>query len=305
MGDRRLPMYVHDKALMAYGLIMVVVLGAFGRPYRAYVDETIFYAGLAVLAYVVARYVDEDRSGWHRFLRLMYPAVLFPVLYRETGGTMFLFFDHFFDAELTAFEYRILGVNPTIFIDQHLLNTWTTEILSLCYWLYYPLLPGYLLLVYIRRDYDIVKSSIAAMTITFIAGYVLFFVYPVEGPRWFFADQYLNPVEGPVFRPMVEFMIRNGAVRGGCMPSTHYAVALVITLFTGKYYPRWLWVMIPLSTGLALGTVWGRFHYVSDVVVGGMIALAVTFIVWHTAPDRRVTKTAAAPHKEAFPYHAS
>lgn len=305
MADRRLPIYLFDKALIAYGLLMAMLLVAFGRPYRSYFDETVFYAGLVALVYVMARFVDEREGRWRRFVRLLYPAVLFPLLYRQTGGTMFLFFDHFLDYQLTAFELQVFGVNPTIYIDRHLLNVPTTEILSLCYWLYYLLLPGYLLLVYIRRDYDIVKSSVAAMAITFIAGYILFFVYPIEGPRWFFADRYLNPVEGPIFRPMVEFMIRNGAVRGGCMPSTHYAIALVITLFTGKYYPRWLWVMIPLSTGLALGTVWGRFHYVTDVIVGGLIALAVTLIVWHIAPVNRVEKPATARHKEAHPHHAS
>ena len=305
MAKGRPPVYLFDKALGVYGALMVALLVAFGRPYSMYVDETIFYAGVAVLAFIVARNVDENRSGWHRFLRILYPVMLYPLLYRETGGTMFLFFDQFLDNHLTAFELQVLGVNPTIYIDRHLLNVWTTEILSLCYWLYYPLVPGYLLLVYVRRDYDIVKSSMAAMTITFIFGYLLFFSYPIEGPRWFFAEHYVNPVEGPIFRQMVEFMIQSGAVRGGCMPSTHYAIALVITLFVGKYYRRWLWLMIPLSTGLALGTVWGRFHYVSDFVVGGRIALAVTVVVWRGFPADRAKKQTTVRHKEAYPYHAS
>ena len=35
---------------------------------------------------------------------------------------------------------------------------------------------------------------------------------------------------------------------------------------------------------LVIGTVWGRFHYVSDVVAGGLIGLAFVLVVWEYYP---------------------
>ncbi len=64
------------------------------------------------------------------------------------------------------------------------------------------------------------------------------------------------------------------------MPSTHFGVALVVLIYTFKYYRNIAWLLLPIVIGLAVGTVWGRFHYVSDVVVGGLIGVLTLLIVW-------------------------
>ncbi|MFZ5981035.1 MAG: phosphatase PAP2 family protein, partial [Candidatus Zixiibacteriota bacterium] len=114
----------------------------------------------------------------------------------------------------------------------------------------------------------------------FFISYILFFLYPIEGPRWFFAERYLHEITGPVFRPLVELVIDNAAFHGGCMPSSHVAVGLVILMFAFKYYRRAGWVLLPVNLGLAVATFWGRFHYVSDVVVGAAIGIFSTVFIW-------------------------
>jgi len=300
-----LRLYLFDRLILGYCALMVVVLLVFGRPLSVYLDELGFYVSMFVLVLIVARYLNEDAGRLHHFLRYFYPVLLLTAFYRMTGGMMFLFFDHFFDPQLTAFEHAILGVNPTIFIDRHWLNVPVTEILSACYFFYYPMIPVFTILVYIYGDYEVVKSSLAAMCITFFVSYLLFALYPVEGPRWHFASDYLHEVQGPFFRQAVNLVIKNGAVRGGCMPSSHFGVALVMLLYVGRYYRRWLWLMLPIVIGLAGGTVWGRFHYVSDVVVGGLIGLAATLLIWKIAPVRPTVRTASNKAKELHPHHAS
>lgn len=71
--------------------------------------------------------------------------------------------------------------------------------------------------------------------------------------------------------------MKAAAIHGGCMPSSHVAVALVSLVYILKYNRRWGMVCLLLVTMLCLGTVWGRFHYVSDVVGGVLIAL---FALW-------------------------
>ena len=43
-------------------------------------------------------------------------------------------------------------------------------------------------------------------------------------------------------------------------------------------------LLLPINVGLAIGTVWGRFHYVSDVVAGGLLGLATVLVVWKHYP---------------------
>ena len=298
-------LYLFDKVLLGYSLFMVAALLLFGRPLAAYGDEIAFYISTALLVLIIGRYLNERDGRFRHFLRYLYPVLLFTFLYRATGGMMFLFFDHFFDPQLVAFEKAILGIHPTLYFDEHMLNVVTTEILSACYFLYYPLVPIFMAAVYIRGDYGVVKESMAAVCLTFVMSYLLFALYPVEGPRWHFAAAYLHEIEGPVFRPMVDLVIRNGAVRGGCMPSSHFGVTLVLLIYATRYYRRWLWLLVPVTLGLAGGTVWGRFHYVSDVVVGGLIALFAVFVAAKLAPDQSETAPKNQTAKELQPYHAS
>lgn len=277
---RPFTLYPFDKLVIGYCLLMVILLVAFGRPIGDYYDELLFYVSMAAIAALLIRYVDENGSLLNRFLRLLYPALMFTFFYRETGGTMFLLFDGFYDWQLTAFEKGLLGVYPTVFIDQNLLNVWVNEILSFCYSAYYLMIPVFLMALFVRRDDEIIKSILTACSLAFFSSYLLFFLYPIEGPRWYFASEYVNGIEGPLFRNLTEFIIGTGAVRGGCMPSSHFGVALVILMYAFKYYSKSGWLLLPLVIGLAAGTVWGRFHYVSDVVVGGLIGLSSVLLVW-------------------------
>jgi len=269
-----------DRLVLGYCLLMAVLLLLLGRPLAAYADELLFYLVAALVSALIIRYVDESRSRGHAFLRLLYPALLFTFFYRTTGGQMSLLFDTFFDRQVVLFERAVFGVNPTLYMDQHLLNVWITEILSFCYFCYYLILPGFLIPVFWRGDYRIVRGYLSAACLTFFVSYLLFWLYPVEGPRWFFAAEYVNQVEGPLFRKLVAFVIDNAAVRGGAMPSSHTGVALVTLIFCFRYYRPVAWWLLPIVVGLALGTVWGRFHYVSDVVVGAAIGAVAVWTVW-------------------------
>ncbi len=273
------PIYPFDWLVIGYSLTMVVAISLFGRPLESYVGSILFYSAMAVIAAMIVRYVDEMRGRLAAFIRIMYPAVMFTFFYTQTGGLMFLLHGEFFDWQLVTFEKMLFGVHPTLYIDSHLLSVWTTEVLSFCYFSYYLMLPGFLFPVFIKRDYDILKRFLTATCLTFFLSYLLFSLYPVEGPRWHFAADYMNQVEGPMFRQMVNFVIHNGAVHGGAMPSSHTGVALVIMLFCFRHYRAVGWILLPIVIGLAAGTVWGRFHYVSDVIVGAAIAVFSDLLV--------------------------
>jgi membrane-associated phospholipid phosphatase len=272
--------YLFDRLILGYSLMMIALLVTLGRPLGNYSDEIVFYLIMAALVALIVRYCDETAGGWRTGVRLLYPALVASFFYRITGGQMFLVFDQFFDAQLVAWEYSVLGINPTLYIDRNLLNVPMTEVLSFCYFCYYPLLPGFVVMTFFRRDYQILRQYLTAAIMTFFASYVVFWLYPIEGPRWFFAEQYLHQVEGPVFRQLVDFVMDHAAVRGGAMPSSHTGVALVTLIFCFRYYRRLGWALLPIVTGLALGTVWGRFHYASDVVVGALLGVAAVALVW-------------------------
>lgn len=268
-----------DKIIIAYSKVMIITILIFGRPIIQYVDELLIYGLTGAAALLIPVFVSEGRNRLLDFTRLMYAAILFGVFYRTTGGTMFLLFDKFFDYQIVAFETAIYGMEPTLYIDRHLLSPFVNEIFSFCYFCYYLMIPVFLIAVFVKREYEVIKKYLSAAAITYAVSFFLFFLYPIEGPRWHFEGQYLNSIDGYLFRHLVELIIASGAVRGGCMPSSHIAIALVIMMFCFKHYRTWGWVMLPINIGLAIGTFWGRFHYVTDVYVGIAIGLAAYYIV--------------------------
>ena len=276
----RVSIYPFDWVVIGYCLLMTFLISLLGRPLGAYVDELAFYLGAAALALLTVRYVDENRSRLHALARLLYPALLFTFFYRATGGLMFLVTDQFYDWQLVTFEKMILGTNPTLYIDANLLGVWVNEVLSFCYLSYYLMLPAFLIPVFIKKDYRVIRQFLTAACLTFFVSYLLFSLYPVEGPRWHLAMHYLNDIEGPVFRPLVTFVIEKAAVHGGAMPSSHTGIAVVIMIFCFRYYRLAGWLILPATIGLAMGTVWGRFHYVSDVFVGTVIGVFAVMLVW-------------------------
>ncbi|MFQ5454344.1 MAG: phosphatase PAP2 family protein, partial [Candidatus Zixiibacteriota bacterium] len=276
----------------------VVLILILGQPVQEYLDEIIFYASMAAISTLIVYFINEHKNRFYAFIRLLYPGFMFTFFYRETGGLMFLLYDDFFDWQLTTFEKIILGINPTIYIDNYLLNVWLNEFFSFCYFAYYFMIIIFLLIIFFKKDFAVIKSFLSATCITFFVSYLLFFLYPIEGPRWYFAGEYNNLIDGPVFRQLAEFVIANGAVRGGCMPSSHFGVALVIIMYCYKYYRKAYWILLPMVIGLAVGTVWGRYHYISDVLIGGLIGLVAVLIIWKYYDVKLYDDNSTKPLKE-------
>jgi membrane-associated phospholipid phosphatase len=292
-----------DRIVLAYCLLMAGLLALLGRPFGEYFDEFLFYVGTALLTAVIVRYVDETSDRGRAFFRILYPAMLFTCFYSMTEGQMFLLFDRFYDFQVVGFEKALLGEEATLYLDRHLLNVPTTEILSFCYFCYYLLLPGFLIPVFLRRHDRVIREYLVAACLTFFVSYLLFWLYPVEGPRWHLASEYAHQVQGPLFRRLVVYVIENAAVHGGAMPSSHTGVALVTLLFCFRYYRRAAWWLLPIVVGLALGTFWGRFHYLSDTVVGAAIGALAVWTVWrfvypekHSRADRNVSSLLRTQH---------
>ena len=295
MTARHVRFWPFDYLVIGYCLLMSLLILAIGRPLDVYADELLFYSSMAAVAVLVVGYVGEPQTGWRRFLRLLYPALMMAFFYRATGGIIFLLFDRFFDYQVVAFEQSVLGVEPSLFLDRHWLSSFWNEFFSAGYFSYYLMIPALLLVLYLRRKDELIRRFLTASLLAFFVSYVLFFAYPVEGPRYHFAGQYVNQIDGAFFRQLVNFAIDKGAVHGGCMPSSHVAVAIVVLAYTFKLSRRAGWALLPIVVGLAIGTIWGRFHYVSDVVVGAAIGIGGVMLIdrryahWTTSKKEAVT----------------
>ncbi len=275
-----------DHLVVIYSWFIFVITINLARPIENYIGVLIFHLGAIVIVLLLAYIGEKSDNRIVTLFRLLYPVILMIFFYETSGKLVHVVFSNFLDYQVVAFERSLFGVSPTIWLDQRL-SVFRTEIFSASYFSYYLLIPGLsLFLFFHRKDAEIIRFMTATCA-AFFFSYMIFILYPVEGPRHFLATQYENVISGPVFRPLVELIIENGAFHGGAMPSSHCAVALIVMLFAIKNYSRKAWFLIPVILGLAAGTVYGRFHYISDVIVGLIIGAVCYGIIRIYYPLKR------------------
>jgi len=69
-----------------------------------------------------------------------------------------------------------------------------------------------------------------------------------------------------------------GRVRGAAFPSAHVTGATA-ALWGAWRYRRWLfWAMLPVFVLMCVSTIWGRYHYVADVV-GGLLTGTLGYLI--------------------------
>lgn len=296
---KKVKFYPTDWLVIGYCFLMVALILIFSDDLSSMSDLILVYISMAALAALIVKYVDLNSNRPFAFVRLCYAALMCLYFYQTTARLFFLIAGDYFDHQIVIFEAALFGINPTLFIDHHLLNVWLTELFSLGYFSYYFMIVVPAVTLVVRRDYLILKHLVFATILVFLVSYLIFDLYPVAGPRWELADQYENVIDGFLFRSIVVYVIDNGGLKGGAMPSSHFAIALVVMMYCLKFYRRAARLVVPLTIALAIGTVWGRFHYVTDVIIGGLIALPAVLWSWKLYNHEVADSTGHAAVKES------
>ena len=256
-----------DIATLAYIAIefAIVLIFMVGRPGWAYL--LLFYLVAAGIVILIVMF-DLTVSGlFWRALRLVYPLFLFPFLYEAVGPQIFLVFDHPFDPHVIALEKMVFGIDPAFALQQYM-EIWLNELMNAGYISYYFMLPVSAIILLFKKRWDALERLVLTGAITFYVCYLIFIFYPVIGPRFFLSEHYYLPIIGPFFTPLTQRILAGGGLYGAAMPSSHCAVALVALWILVREVPKTAIPSFILLSLLCAGTVYGRYHYISDVVAG-------------------------------------
>jgi membrane-associated phospholipid phosphatase len=115
--------------------------------------------------------------------------------------------------------------------------------------------------------------------VSVVTAFLLCFLWypflPARGP-WENAELMatLTPFEGLLFVPAVEAVIDQGAVSGGCFPSSHVAASWAVVFGLAPFHRRAAWIAGLLSFGLSLSCVYTRYHHGVDVPAGLFAGIA-------------------------------
>lgn len=229
------------------------------------------------IVHLVAK-VPVPANRFAAFIRLAWPVVVTPLLYMELATLNQLLFPGYFDATVQAWEQALFGSQLSVVSSSWYDALWFSELLHLGYVSYYLVVPVALIGGFVLGGEAGLQRVAFTTAFAFFLCYLVFAVFPVAGPRYEFAKIVGPQTEGVLFG-LVHTILEGGSSKGTAFPSSHVAATVSASLAAGLVDRRLLCWLAPFAILLTLGTVYGRFHYAIDAVVG----LGFAFVaVWAT-----------------------
>lgn len=213
-----------------------------------------------------------------RFIANWYVLALMPALYTELAVlNVAVHNGRYFDDIILRWEEQLFGGQPSRELAAAMPWLPLSEFLHFSYIAYYLIIYGPFILLYLRnREADHQRAAFTIM-LTFFAHYVFFIYFPVQGPRYLFPAP-TGEIENGVMYQLAHRILEAGSSRGAAFPSSHVGVSFAQTALAFVLLRRWAPILLVLSTGLAVGAVYGGFHYATDAAVGLAFGLLLFFL---------------------------
>jgi membrane-associated phospholipid phosphatase len=259
-----------DKATFVYMAVLSLVILIFQANLPNWFGFILLNLGICAAVVLIANGLNNRASRWMMFFRHWYPLLFFILLYEETRYLIHLVFPHCFDPLVNRFELALFGIYPTLWM-QKFICFGLNEYMMFSYSFYYLLLVILGIGLYFGgkvREFDALLFTSA---VAYYISYLGFVLCPVEGPRFALASAHQVQINGGFFTSLAQGLINVAGIQGGAMPSSHVAVALVVAVYARRHHRILYWVLSPLIASLLVATVYGRFHYVSDVAAGLLV----------------------------------
>ncbi len=187
------------------------------------------------------------------------------------------------DQRLYQFDLSVFHYEPAMAWDRFVTRT-STEWFSFFYFGYFLLMAAHVVpLLFFGRRKQIVGEFIFAILLLFSIGHTLYMVVPGYGPYRAMADSFQHPFPQGPWHDLVMNAVHSGGAQMDIFPSLHTGAPTVLALFSfrnRKYVPfRYTWPVVAFCTvNIVIATMFLRWHYLIDVVVGFSLAVSVVFV---------------------------
>lgn len=214
-----------------------------------------------------------------RLVRDWYPHLFFLFCFEELHYLVQMIFPRWFDEWLIRFDYALLGVHPTAWLQQFSAPRLNDLMQSayMTYFFYLIVLGG---MLYAKKQMRAYWAMMTSTAVAYYSGYLTGIFFPIESPFHALAELHTAELSGGAATALINFLESFGRVHGAAFPSAHVSGSFVALLGAWRYRRRLFWIFLPLFLTMLVSTVYGRYHYVADVLAG-LIYGAFGFVLGH------------------------
>jgi membrane-associated phospholipid phosphatase len=236
------------------------------------------YGILLGLLFVLKLSSDRKTMGKTGTFFYDFSPILFVVLIYESLGDLIQYLQPDIDPWLIKIDYSMFGVQPTLWMEQYIVP-WVTDVLSLAYLSYYFIPVVLIAVLYLKGRTVELDRSIFVLAFGYYVSFIGYILFPAVGPRYALTHLYSVPLEGSFITDFVRDTLNAlEHNKRDCMPSGHTQMVLITLSLAYRYEKVLFYLFFPIICALILSTVYLRYHYVIDLLVG--IALAIGCVIF-------------------------
>ncbi len=260
-----------DKVILAYFACTAVLVAAWWRE----VPNALYWIGWQALLTIVLLLEIKLPNPTTWFFRNWYPVIYVASCYKEMADYLPLARHINFDQALANLDGRLWGIQPAVWM-YHFQTPILTEYLQTVYTLFVPaaILPAFLL--WRVQRYKDFRYLAFLITVGYLASYVGYILVPARGPRVLFSYLDAMPLRGLwLFHGMQNLLDRLESIAYDCFPSGHTELTVIAWWSVRQISRRWFFAYSVYTLSIIFGTVYLRYHYSVDVIVGALVAAAL------------------------------
>jgi len=274
---------IYTLAIM--GLYSVLAIALF--PYVP-MASSILIQNVFIATVIVASIILQTLTGMKFFgiIRYFYIIPVIYLMYDQTHLFVQVVHPVDYDDVLIVADRVLFGVDPTSWMHQFS-SPVLTEYLQICYFLFYLLPIMQAIELWRKGKLEQLAEFSRGMAFCYFVSYLLYFAMPAIGPRFTLHD--FSSINTDLPGIMVTNILRGiidsgggvawgqpepaGSVNRDCMPSGHTMMTLVNILLAFRYKSRFKWLFVLIGGSLIISTVYLRYHYAIDVIIGALLAV--------------------------------
>jgi membrane-associated phospholipid phosphatase len=230
-----------------------------------------------------------------------YPVVTAPAVFEILGSLLPAGKWYDGDRLLIWADRALFGVDATVWMERFV-TPGRTDVLYLVYASYH-VLPVILGIMVWKKSRALARLFAFSITFAFFVNYAGYFVVPAQGPRAALADRQSIQLEvTPISRAVREAMNLLEHPKLDAFPSAHVMGTVFCLLFSFGYERRFFCFVLPLGVLIVVSSVYCRYHYVVDVIAGGLLAgmlFPVSRKLYRCLDRRRRSAKSLAPPEAA------
>lgn len=259
----------HEILLSTLGVLTTLALAARAGPAAT---ATLSTAVATVTFCLVIRATSRYTAQWVQKCRYVTAFLYVLWFYKAVEIIVPALQNTSHDATLLRIDEQLFGATPSI-PAQAWTTVWLNELMSGCYltylvYLHVSVIHSWWMPLSFTRKFARWVYSVYAVG---LAGYIL---YPAVGPENAFRERYGPDLQGPVLTPLNRWIVEHGSSVYDGFPSLHVLITFALLEFDRQNLRRRFYWMILPAMGLVISTIYLRYHYAIDLIVGGLLFVA-------------------------------